>query len=78
MTCCVFGVGAALIQAACYENKTKLFASSEVPIQQVFSDKSGKQEGYDAHMRSSRSLTSIHPLANFSRCTIRSVSARYA
>jgi len=37
---------------ACYENKTKLFASSEVPIFQVFSDANpDKSANTDAHMR---------------------------
>ncbi|WWD19338.1 hypothetical protein CI109_103797 [Kwoniella shandongensis] len=37
---------------ACYENKTKIFISSEVPIFQVFSDKHDKgTAGDDEHMR---------------------------
>jgi len=37
---------------ACYESKTKLFVSSEVPIYQVFSDDSSKEKGISDHMRS--------------------------
>ncbi|ORY21376.1 AFG1-like ATPase-domain-containing protein [Naematelia encephala] len=37
---------------ACYENGTKLFISSEVPIFQVFSDKHGPVAADDSHMRS--------------------------
>ncbi|TFK55628.1 AFG1-like ATPase [Heliocybe sulcata] len=37
---------------ACYESKTKLFVSSEVPIYQVFSDDSSKEKGVSDHMRS--------------------------
>ncbi|KAJ8597375.1 AFG1-like ATPase [Rhizopogon salebrosus TDB-379] len=38
---------------ACYESKTKLFVSSEVPIYQVFSDESaGSRGGISDHMRS--------------------------
>lgn len=40
-------------QLACYENKTKLFISSEVPIYQVFSDEKGKAASDDSHMRAS-------------------------
>ncbi|KAJ7094456.1 ATPase [Mycena belliarum] len=36
---------------ACYENKTRLFISSEVPIYQVFSDESAKSSGPSDHMR---------------------------
>ncbi|WWC90416.1 uncharacterized protein L201_005351 [Kwoniella dendrophila CBS 6074] len=35
---------------ACYENKTKIFISSEVPIFQVFSDKHGVSAAEDEHM----------------------------
>jgi len=37
---------------ACYENKTKLFVSSEVPIFQVFSDDKGPIADDNHHMRS--------------------------
>ena len=38
---------------ACYESRTKLFTSSEVPIYQIFSDdKSGKPGNVSDHMRS--------------------------
>lgn len=39
---------------ACYENKTKLFVSSEVPVYQVFSDDTSAAKGGDLtdHMRS--------------------------
>ncbi|KAL7419592.1 ATPase [Cryptotrichosporon argae] len=37
---------------ACYENKTRLFVSSEAPIFQIFSDDRGKAAADDAHMRS--------------------------
>ncbi|KAK1921004.1 putative ATPase [Papiliotrema laurentii] len=37
---------------ACYENKTKLFTSSEVPIFQVFSDKHGISAAEDEHAKS--------------------------
>ncbi|KAJ7686089.1 AFG1-like ATPase-domain-containing protein [Mycena rosella] len=36
---------------ACYENKTRLFISSEVPIYQVFSDEAAKSAGASDHMR---------------------------
>ncbi|KAJ7752827.1 AFG1-like ATPase-domain-containing protein [Mycena maculata] len=36
---------------ACYESKTRLFITSEVPIYQVFSDESGKIDGASDHMR---------------------------
>ncbi|WVW85299.1 hypothetical protein I302_107337 [Kwoniella bestiolae CBS 10118] len=36
---------------ACYENRTKIFISSEVPIFQIFSDKHG-QAAEDEHMKS--------------------------
>ena len=38
---------------ACYESKTKLFVTSEVPVYQVFSDNaSSAGEGMSDHMRS--------------------------
>lgn len=38
---------------ACYESKTKLFISSEVPIFQIFSDDSGSADGQISdHQRS--------------------------
>lgn len=38
---------------ACYESKTKIFVSSEVPIYQIFSDESaGSGKGISDHMRS--------------------------
>ncbi|ORX38251.1 AFG1-like ATPase-domain-containing protein [Kockovaella imperatae] len=37
---------------ACYENKVKLFISSEVPIFQVFSDEKAGSSADDSHMRS--------------------------
>ncbi|EPQ59175.1 AFG1-like ATPase [Gloeophyllum trabeum ATCC 11539] len=37
---------------ACYESKTKLFISSEVPIYQVFSDDASKNKEVTDHMRS--------------------------
>ncbi|KAJ6490280.1 AFG1-like ATPase [Mycena vitilis] len=36
---------------ACYESKTRLFITSEVPIYQVFSDDKAKAEGASDHMR---------------------------
>ncbi|KAJ6515566.1 AFG1-like ATPase [Mycena sanguinolenta] len=36
---------------ACYESKTRLFITSEVPIYQVFSDDKAKSEGASDHMR---------------------------
>ncbi|KAJ7129365.1 AFG1-like ATPase-domain-containing protein [Mycena epipterygia] len=36
---------------ACYENKTRLFVTSEVPIYQVFSDESANSGGASDHMR---------------------------
>ncbi|KAJ7780930.1 AFG1-like ATPase-domain-containing protein [Mycena metata] len=36
---------------ACYESKTRLFITSEVPIYQVFGDDTGKTEGASDHMR---------------------------
>lgn len=45
------------IVIACYENKTKLFCSSEVPIFQVFSDKHGSA-AEDAHMQEGKSFIS--------------------
>ncbi|KAF7352513.1 AFG1-like ATPase [Mycena venus] len=36
---------------ACYESKTRLFITSDVPIYQVFSDDTGKTEGASDHMR---------------------------
>ncbi|KAI0321977.1 AFG1-like ATPase [Amylostereum chailletii] len=37
---------------ACYESKTKLFISSEVPVYQIFSDDSSKDSNISDHMRS--------------------------
>ncbi|KIJ20397.1 hypothetical protein PAXINDRAFT_166457 [Paxillus involutus ATCC 200175] len=37
---------------ACYESRTKLFISSEVPIQQVFSDEGASKGDISDHMRS--------------------------
>lgn len=40
---------------ACYESKTKLFVTSEVPVYQVFSDNASAGEGNSGmsdHMRS--------------------------
>ncbi|KAJ6539659.1 AFG1-like ATPase [Mycena capillaripes] len=37
---------------ACYESKTRLFITSDVPIYQVFSDDTGKTDGTSDHMRS--------------------------
>jgi len=36
---------------ACYESKTRLFITSDVPIYQVFSDDTGKTDGASDHMR---------------------------
>ncbi|KZV76058.1 AFG1-like ATPase [Peniophora sp. CONT] len=37
---------------ACYESKTKLFVSSEVPIYQIFADDNAGKSGVSDHMRS--------------------------
>ncbi|OXC67634.1 hypothetical protein AYX13_03926 [Cryptococcus neoformans] len=47
---------------ACYENKTKLFCSSEVPIFQVFSDKHGSA-AEDAHMQEVMDELGLDPSA---------------
>lgn len=54
-----FRPGVKLNFAACYENHTKLFVSSEVPIHQVFSDEKGKNAADDANMRASELLYSF-------------------
>lgn len=53
---------------ACYENKTKLFVTSEVPVYQVFSDNASSagegNSGMSDHMRSVMDdLVRVLPLA---------------
>ena len=40
-----------IIYAACYESKTKLFVTSEVPIHQVFSDDSHSDQSVSDQVR---------------------------
>lgn len=42
----------AYIDLACYESKTKLFVSSEVPIYQIFADDQAGKGNVSDHMRS--------------------------
>jgi protein AFG1 len=53
---CLLYLICTLTPVACYENRTKLFISSEVPIQQIFSDDKSKNVADDAHMRASTSI----------------------
>ena len=49
----VFRIIRSNVELACYESKTKLFVSSEVPIYQIFSDDPhGKKGEISDHMRS--------------------------
>lgn len=43
-----------MLKTACYENKVKIFTSSDVPIFQVFSDEHGGAASEHAHVKSGK------------------------